>query len=179
MRAPPGPAEILKRWIECPHTTAYEGGQLSADEWAKRFVRDWELDLTPNAFLAAFEAWSRGFFVGATELLAQLRPHYRLAALSNSNELHWKRNSELGVLREFEFTIASHEVGCCKPDPAIFLAALDRARLPPDAVMFFDDLPGNVAGAASCGIRAFQVEGLARLRECLVREGLLAGEEGR
>jgi HAD superfamily hydrolase (TIGR01509 family) len=173
MRAPSAPGEILRRWIECPHTTAYEGGKLPADEWAERFVRDWDLTVTPEEFLTAFAAWSRGFFPGAAELLADLRPRYRLAALSNSNQLHWKRNEELGILREFEFTIASHQVGCCKPDPAIFLASLDRACLSPDAVAFFDDQPANVAGAASCGIRAFRVEGVTGVRECLMREGLL------
>jgi FMN phosphatase YigB (HAD superfamily) len=103
----------------------------------------------------------------------ELRPRYRLAALSNSNELHWKRNQELGLLQEFEFTMASHEIGCCKPDPAIFRSALEKARLSPDAVMFFDDQPANVAGAMSCGIRAFRVDGVAGVRECLSNEGLI------
>jgi HAD superfamily hydrolase (TIGR01509 family) len=173
MRAPAAPDEILKRWLECPHTTAYEGGRLPAAAWAERLVRDWDLTVTADEFLAAFVAWSRGFFPGATDLLADLRPLYRLAALSNSNALHWKRNEELGVLREFEFTMASHEMGCCKPDAAIFRAALGRAGLSPDAVMFFDDQPANVAGAARCGMRAFQVEGVTGVRECLSREGLL------
>lgn len=173
MRTPQAPGQILKRWIECPHTTAYEAGGIPAALWAERFVRDWDLTVAPDEFLAAFAAWSRGFFPGAAELLAELRPRYRLAALSNSNELHWKRNQELGILQEFEFTMASHEIGCCKPDPAIFRSALERARLSPDAVIFFDDQPANVAGAASCGIRAYQVDGVAGVRECLSNEGLI------
>ena len=173
MRTPATPQEILKRWLACPHTTAYEGGQLSADGWASRFVRDWDLDVLPDVFLEAFASWSRGFFPGSVELLAELRPRYRLAALSNSNELHWKRNEELGILREFEFTLASHQIGCCKPDPAIFHAALNAAKLPPEAVIFFDDQPANVAGAASCGIQAFQVDGVTGVRDRLVTEGLM------
>jgi len=173
MRVPAGPADILKRWIECPHTTAYEAGDIRAALWAERFVQDWDLTISPDEFLAAFAAWSRGFFPGAVELLAELRPRYRLAALSNSNDLHWKRNQELGVLQEFEFTMASHEIGCCKPQPAIFRSALEKARLSADAVIFFDDQPANVAGAASCGIRAFRVDGVAGVRECLSNEGLI------
>jgi glucose-1-phosphatase len=172
MRTPAPPAHILKRWAGCPHTTAYEGGKISAQEWAERFVHDWDLDLTPDKFLAEFCSWSKGFFPGARELLTELRLRYRLAALSNSNALHWKRNEELGISQEFEFAVGSHEVGLCKPDPALFQAVLERAGVPAAAVVFFDDLPSNVAGAASCGIRAFRVEGVAGVKECLAREGL-------
>jgi glucose-1-phosphatase len=173
MRVPAGPVDILKRWIECPHTTAYEAGRIPAALWAERFVADWDLTVTPDEFLAAFTAWSRGFYPGARELLAEVRPRYRLAALSNSNEFHWKQNQELGILEEFEFAMASHQIGCCKPDPAVFHAALKKARLAPDAVVFFDDQPANVAGAGSCGIRAFRAEGVGALRECLIQLGLL------
>lgn len=171
MRAPAPPADILKRWAACPHTTAYEGGQISAQEWAARFVRDWDVELAPDGFLAEFRSWSRGFLPGARELLAELRPRYRLAALSNSNAIHWQRNEELHIPEEFEFAIGSHEIGACKPDQAMFQAVLERARLVPAAVAFFDDLPGNVAGAARCGLRAFQVEGVTGVRKCLIREG--------
>jgi len=173
MRTPASPADLLERWAACPHTTAYEGGRISADEWAERFVRDWELTLTPSGFLAEFTTWSRGFFPGAVELLAALRPRYRLGALSNSNPLHWNRNREVGILQNFDIAIGSHEVGCCKPAPAIFQVVLERGGVNPEAVVFFDDLPANVAGAAASGIRAFCVDGLDALRERLVSERLL------
>jgi len=172
MRVPAAPGDILKRWIACPHTTAYESGKLPAGDWATRFVREWDLNLTPDEFLAAFADWSKGFFPGAKQLLAELRPRYRLGALSNSNPLHWKRNEELGIPREFDFAISSHEVGACKPDPAIFKIVLERVCVQPAAVVFFDDQSANVAGAAECGIRAFHVEGVAGVRECLAKEGL-------
>src|SRR6185436_6298898 len=106
-------------------------------------------------FLKVFRSMARSVVPGARELLAELRPRFRLAALSNSNEVHWERNfKELRVLELFDFAVSSHQVGLCKPDPAIFRVALERARLPADAVMFFDDLPANVAAARSVGIQA-------------------------
>jgi len=176
MRTPEPPAAVLQRWAACPHTARYEGGLITAPQWAEHFVRDWDIDLAPDEFLSEFRSWSRGFYPGARELLRDLRPTYRLAALSNSNALHWERNDELGILREFDFAMTSHELGCAKPDPAIFRLALDKAALSADRVMFFDDLPANVAGARACGITAFQVDGIAGLRECLAGEGLLIEE---
>jgi putative hydrolase of the HAD superfamily len=173
MRVPEPPADIMRRWISCPHTTAFESGRLSGSIWAERFVRDWDLTITPEEFVATFATWSSAFLPGAVELLARLRTRYRLAALSNSNEMHWNRNRENGILKEFEFALASHELGCCKPDPGIFSIALERAGVAsPEAIVFFDDLASNVEGAKSVGLRAYQVQGIGEVRARLRDEGL-------
>jgi len=175
LRWPSTPEVILKRWTECPHTDEFERGKLTATEWAERFIREWDVDLTPAEFLTKFTTWSRRVLPGARELLEELRGRYRLAALSNSNALHWERNTnELRILELFEFAIASHEVGLCKPDPAIYTMALERAKVSsPDAIVFFDDLAVNVAAAKAAGLRAYQVRGVDELRERLIAEGLL------
>jgi putative hydrolase of the HAD superfamily len=169
------PDLILDRWIQCPHTGAFECGQLTPSEWADRFIKDWDVDLRRDEFLAKFTTWTRRVLPGARELLDELRPHYRLAALSNSNELHWARNArELRILDAFEFAISSHQVGLCKPDPAIFGLALERARVSSaGAIIFFDDLEVNVAAARSAGLGARQVRGVGELREQLYKDGLL------
>jgi len=171
---PATPEEVLSRWVSCPHTDAFEMGRLTPTDWAERFVRDWKLTIAPEEFLRHFVTFSRCLLPGARELLAELRPHYRLAALSNSNELHWDRNTnELKLIELFEFAISSHQVGVCKPDPAIYRIALERAQLEPGDVMFFDDLEANVAAACALRIRGRQVRGVSAIRECLVREALL------
>jgi glucose-1-phosphatase len=172
--APASPSEIMDRWNRCPHSRAFGLGKLSAEDYAARFLRDWEIVLDPISFLQEYRSWSRSLLPGAKELLASLRPHFRLAALSNSNELHWDRNTnEIGVTELFEVAISSHQVGLRKPDPAIYRLALDRLRVSPDGVLFFDDLKPNVTAASALGIRAFQVEGVEEVRRCLVREHLL------
>jgi len=164
----------MDRWNRCPLSRAFGLGKLSAQDYAARFVREWEIDLEPGGFLEEYRSWSRCLLPGAKELLASLRPRFRLAALSNSNELHWDRNTnDIGVTELFEMAISSHQVGLCKPDPAIYRLALDRLRVPPEAVLFFDDLKPNVTAASALGIRAFQVEGVEGVRRCLMREHLL------
>jgi epoxide hydrolase-like predicted phosphatase len=168
------PSEILDRWTSCPHSRAFGLGKLNPQDYAERFVRDWGINLEPDRFLLEYRSWSRCLFPGARELLDSLRPRFRLAALSNSNELHWDRNSnDIGVTELFEVAISSHQVGLCKPDPAIYRVALDRLRVSPEAVLFFDDSQPNVVAASELGIRAFQVEGVEEVRACLARENLL------
>ena len=165
----------MQRWTECPHTDEFERGKLTPAAWAERFIKDWDVDLTPDEFLAKFTTWSRRVLPGAKELLEELRTRYRLGALSNSNELHWERNTnELRIIELFEFAISSHQVGLCKPHPDIYKVAIDRAKVSsPEAIVFFDDLAANVEAAKSAGMRAYQVRGVDQLRERLVSERLL------
>ena len=167
-------SEILERWSGCPHTKAFGLGLLSREEFADRFVRDWGLTLPPEHFLQAFRSWSRSLLPGAEELLSSLRPRFRLAALSNSNEVHWERNAnDLGIDALFDLAISSHQVGFSKPDPRIYRLALERLDVSPDAVMFFDDAPANVVAASRLGMRAFLVDGVEGVRQRLIREGML------
>ncbi len=100
---------------------------------------------------------------------------YRLAALSNSNAVHWDRNTTvLGVTGLFDAAFSSHQLGCHKPEPAIYRKALARLGVPAERVAFFDDFEPNVAGARAEGITAFQVRGVEELAECLREHGFIA-----
>ncbi len=55
--------------------------------------------------------------------------------------------------------VDSSAVGLRKPDPAIFRLALDElGGVEPEAAVFLDDAPGNVAAARALGIHAILVE---------------------
>ena len=167
-------AEILERWRHCPHTRQFGIGKLSQREFGARFVRDWNLSISPEDFLREFRTWSKCLLPGAADLLASLRPRFRLAALSNSNELHWERNTtDLGVTGLFEVAISSHQIGVCKPDPAAYQITLERLGVSPEVVMFFDDVPAHVEAAAALGIHAFRVDGIEGVRKQLVKERIL------
>jgi glucose-1-phosphatase len=73
----------------------------------------------------------------------------------------------------FDVAISSHQVGLYKPDPQMYLTALDRLGVPPDRVMFFDDVPAYVTAASALGFRAFQVVGVEGVRSRLIQEQLL------
>jgi glucose-1-phosphatase len=167
-------SEILEQMSRYSPSEQFGLGKLSREDFGNRFVKDWNLAMPPDDFLREFRSWSKRLFPGALELLTSLRPQFRLAALSNSNELHWDRNTkDLGVTSLFELAISSHQVGLYKPDPKMYLTALDRLGASPDRVMFFDDVPANVIAASALGIRAFQVEGVEGVRSRLMREQLL------
>lgn len=52
----------------------------------------------------------------------------------------------------FDDVVDSSEVGLRKPDPAIYLLAMERLGVTAEQTVFIDDAPGNVAAARALGI---------------------------
>jgi glucose-1-phosphatase len=166
------PEELQERWRACG-AESFETGHITPAQFAESLGSVLALNVPDEEFLRHFESWSVGFMPGAVELLAELRPHYRLAALSNSNELHWRRNAAVGVPDEFEAAFSSHELHLRKPDRAIYEEALRRLEVPAANVVFFDDLQMNVDAALEAGMQAHRVVGVEGLRTCLLENGYL------
>jgi putative hydrolase of the HAD superfamily len=155
----------------------FECGLSTPLEFAAAFDACWKLTITHDEFLVQYETWSLGLFPGAIELLDALRPRFRLAALSNSNELHWRRNRDvLGVNALFERAISSHEVGMRKPNAAFYRHALDELQVKAESVTFFDDRADNVAAAIALGMQAHRVRGIEELTACIRELGYIGLE---
>jgi putative hydrolase of the HAD superfamily len=93
---------------------------------------------------------------GAAALLAALKPHARVAIVTN-NLLEEQQNklALCGFTPFVDALVASENVGVSKPDPAIFHIALDRVGASrPEAVMVGDSWQSDIAGARAAGIRA-------------------------
>jgi len=87
-------------------------------------------------------------------LLSRLSERYRLGIVSNfyGNLLSVCR--EVGLAASIGVAIDSTVVGCKKPDPRIFRAALDALGAAPEEAVFVGDSPSrDMAGARSLGMR--------------------------
>ncbi len=85
------------------------------------------------------------------DMVAQAREQgVATALLSNSwgTESYPRQRLEA----HFDVQVISGEVGLRKPDPAIYLATLDRLDLPADRCAFVDDLDRNVEVAEELGM---------------------------
>lgn len=101
---------------------------------------------------------------GAVALLALVRERARVAIVSNN--LFEEQDEKLrccGLDAFVDALVVSERAGASKPDPAIFLLALDTLECrPAEAVMIGDSWPADVRGAEAAGIRAiwFNPQGL-------------------
>lgn len=169
----PIPEERLKtRWLASPAVRSFESGRCTPEVFARGVVAEWQLPLSPDAFLEAFTYWPRGLYAGASELVAALRERYVVGCLSNSNAIHWQRFD--GFRDHFDVSLSSHLLGEVKPDPQCFMRALQACGTSAAEVAFFDDALVNVTAARSLGIEAFHVNGLAEVRQVLERNGWLS-----
>jgi putative hydrolase of the HAD superfamily len=131
----------------------YEAGRLSTPVYTAMVRETFHLSCT-DAELAAAYADMFTPNAGVCDLIPRLRPRYRLALLSNTNDLHARQflAQFRATLDHFDAVVLSHEVGVRKPDPRIYAECRRRAGGPPPAeCLFIDDLPSNVEAARACG----------------------------
>lgn len=88
------------------------------------------------------------------QFVRALKPHYKLALLSNAFEgtRQWMQE-RFTFLDLFEISIFSYEVGMRKPDEQIYRLVLDRLQVEPQQALFVDDFKENIAGAQRLGIQ--------------------------
>ena len=97
-----------------------------------------------------------------------------LFALSNwAAETFERTQQRFPFLSLFDGLVISGRIGLAKPDPRIFQHLLETHALRAEETLFVDDRMENVEVARALGIEAELFEGPARLRETLVRRGLL------
>ncbi len=71
------------------------------------------------------------------------------------------------MFRLFERVFVSSEIGLRKPHRAAFDYVVREMGVEANAILFFDDLPDNIAGATDAGLRAVQVRKSADVRHAL------------
>lgn len=89
-------------------------------------------------------------FADVVACLPDLSRRIRIGSLTNgAADLE-----QIGLAEHFEVRVAAHQLGTVKPDPAIFHAACEALKLPPEQVAYVgDDLRLDVEGAQKAGLK--------------------------
>jgi putative hydrolase of the HAD superfamily len=127
---------------------------------------------------AGWNAIFRGEIPGIRHLLSRVGRVLPLYAFTNTNAAHqavWSMRFA-DLLAPFHRIYASHELGARKPDIAAFLAVAADMRVPPQRILFFDDVAENIVGARAAGMRAVQVTAVADI-ERAISDLAIAGVE--
>ena len=113
-------------------------------------------DLAERAF-AVFLDWRNRveLHAGAHEVLERLRKDYVVASITNGNaQVHKTPLKDC-----FDFSLSAVEVGSGKPNPELFLAALDRSGVSAkNAVHVGNHLEADIAGALRVGMNTVLVD---------------------
>lgn len=150
-----GPARMLlrQRIIDAAPERSHDLGHIRR-EMFRQMLDDTghdpaQAEIVYRIFMAARHRVT--LYDGAAEALARLAARYPVVAISNGNaDLR-----VIGLDHHFHAALSASDFGAAKPDPGIFLAACDRLRLAPEAVLHIGDDPHtDVLGARRAGLRA-------------------------
>lgn len=102
------------------------------------------------------------------------RQNFRLVILSNTCVTHieWIRTHH-PLLDLFDDLVLSYEVGACKPEAAIFAAALKTIQCAPEDCFYTDDILNYVETARHHGLQAEQFSGAQAFRQQLATRGVI------
>lgn len=117
---------------------------------------------------------------GIEDLLDRVRRQYRVAFLSNSNEVHAEliRRRYAILFEDEDVVLFSYRHGHLKPDPAMYRLACSSLGAEPGEIVFIDDLDQNVRAARQFGMRAYQFTSVIELIRELESDGLLDKPDG-
>jgi len=139
----------------------FETGKISEQAFINQLKSFVGTQVTPNQLV---HAWNKmiGLFPLQKVKLLEVLQGKRLAMLSNTNSLHWKKVeiewgkvSDIPINNYFEKIFLSHEIGMRKPHADTFLAVCDLLKVNPSKTLFIDDSPQHILGATQAGLNTF------------------------
>jgi putative hydrolase of the HAD superfamily len=113
---------------------------LTIDELADAYIEELPLD--------------NHLFDGALDILDYLTEKYQLHIITNGfEEVQYKKLKNSGIFHYFSTVTTSEEVGLKKPNPIVFVKALEKARTNPNySVMIGDSFEADILGAKNIGM---------------------------
>jgi putative hydrolase of the HAD superfamily len=166
--------ELWAFWVKSPAVREFDSGRISGQDFGDRLMREMDLPVATEDFLAMFSIWIKGLYEGTEQLLGRIPGKYKKACLSNTNEILWPPvRDEFGLGGLLDAYYLSHELGMLKPDAEVFEFVIRDLDTSPERIAFFDDLELNVKAARQVGMQAFHTRGVGELEAELVRLGVI------
>ena len=112
--------------------------------------------------------------------LEEIKEHYQIFLMSNTNEIHYDlyvRDLQLRFGYKqfddlFDKSYFSFDVHLLKPDPLFFELILEQQGLKPEETLFIDDSPANIEVARQMGIHTYHIHRDELVRN-LFQDGIL------
>jgi HAD superfamily hydrolase (TIGR01549 family) len=153
---------------------AYESGEISTPEFREQLRALMNLSLTDEQIDEAWNSILVAYPPDKFELLKQLKPLYKILALSNTSEMHVRKFNEAAKKlfgqsfdSFFHGVYYSNELHMLKPNKEIYQIVLQKENLIAEETFFVDDKLANVEGAKAAGIQAYQLKERNKLSELL------------
>ena len=142
----------------CRGTNRNDTLKILSEVFGPDFDSDAFLNRTTELFHMYEESQGIPLMPYAKEILAYLKPKYRLALASSTNGRAVQRQlTNAGVIDFFESRTTGEMVEHSKPDPEIYLMACRSLGLEPQDCVAVEDSPNGIRSAHAAGLKVIMV----------------------
>ncbi|MBR6033539.1 MAG: HAD-IA family hydrolase [Clostridia bacterium] len=150
--------EFRKKWEE--NLLKAESGGIDSDEFIQRILNYAKSTKTLEEAKEIYGKYTGKIYNDTKNILEHLKKCgkkiYLLSDLKQIDFEYLKQKIDINV---FENTFLSYELGCTKRETKVFNIVIDKLKLKPSNIYFFDDKKENIDLAKKVGINAYQVNG--------------------
>ena len=152
----------------------HEKGEISDGEFFAALRNRLGVELSDAQFLEGWNKIFAGEIPGIAPLLARAAQCLPLYAFSNTNKAHveYFSGAYADVLGHFREIFLSSAIGLRKPNAEAYDHVVRAIGVPPERIVFFDDLAENVEGARGRGLTAVHVTSPADVARALEALGI-------
>lgn len=140
--------------------TLLDNGEAEIDDFALGLKQTFSLTGNLEEIKKVWADLLIGLYPGRTDAVEKLSKKYGLALLSNTNRYHYDIYFPecSPMFAHMDRLFLSFEMGVRKPDPQIYLQALEEMGWKPEETLFLDDSHPNIEAAEALGIQTFWIE---------------------
>ncbi|SFN76755.1 putative hydrolase of the HAD superfamily [Chitinophaga sp. YR627] len=142
-----------------------ETGKVAPEVFLDEMQKHTAPGTTHQQITDAWNAMLLDFPLRRLQILQQLRQHYGVYLLSNTNEIHMQAFNKIleesrgipSLAAFFDKAYYSHQIGLRKPFKESFQLVLDENGLDPAETLFIDDTLPNIEGAKVVGLQTIHL----------------------
>ena len=170
------PDEIYRLFFDSVITREFEEGKILPEEFFSAVKGVLGSSISFEEFLPI---WNEIFFLTPENeqvlaLVRALKPHYKIALLSNINVLHYQYlKKNFPIFDPFHAIFTSFELGYVKPATQAYQKVLTAMGSAPAGTFYTDDRAELIESSLRLGIRGFVFKGAAQLKEDLISAGVM------
>ncbi|MFY9584454.1 MAG: HAD-IA family hydrolase [Candidatus Acidiferrales bacterium] len=157
-----------------PRWRDWQEGRVTPHDWHEHLARRFRLALGFGEFCAVWNSSLERQMILDEELFAGLAARYRLGLLSNTDPIHVAHlEANFSFVRHFPVRVFSCIAGVSKPDAGIYRRAIHGTGVPPDKILYIDDVQEYVTAAEQAGMQGLLFRNPKQLLSEFHQRGIL------
>lgn len=135
-------------------------GLISDEEHIQKLLEFAKSKKTIEEYKAIYVTIRNGLFKDTSDIIERLkRDGKRVYLLSNLRKIDFDWFQTIYDVSKFDDLFLSYEMHINKPDKKIYEQMIQKLKIDPNLINFFDDMEENIKSAKECGIKGYCVTG--------------------